>query len=378
MRILLDSSTLLRDPTRTRAATRTIERLAAAGRLHVNIPDVVIREVRANLKAQVEQEIARLRSAVSGLKRRLPPPSIPSSVADLENAVDEALEDALTIPVAAFDSWLNTIGAVKDPIAEADGQAVMDAYFEGKPPFKESRHREDIPDAFILESIKRLASTEPLAIVISDDRLRMAVAATDNVSTYSSLDDLIATDGIQRLLGDAASAANMAILARLAPEHNASISAALDGAHVDIISGESITSPAISGDNNDATITIVDSLRDLRLEWTDAEYYGADNVIVPVAFLTNVYADSYIFKADWYAMTDEETKNIGITDHNEHYFEAEAEYEVEVRGKMSLALGIDLAEQLYDAQDFEDALQNAQVALDSVDDIEVIADGTQI
>lgn len=375
MRLLLDSSAVLCDPARSKEALKTVEHLVAKGHIALYVPEVVVREVQANLTSKAQVEFDKLQAAASALRRRLPASLLADEWRALERDIKHATEHIIQALEQDFGVWLSNVAASIDPIAEGDGGAVMDGYFLGKPPFKESRHRDDIPDAFILESIRRLSTSATLHVVIRDERLAQAAADLSRVTVHRTLDSFIVSPGVQAILRQVAGTENLATLARLVSSEPDLLDGKLsDDDYVDLLAGESICSPLIPGDNNEATISMVGAVDDLTFDWGRAEYYGDDKVVVPFSFVTEVYADSYIFKSDWYAMTDEESEAISVTDWNDHYYLAQAPYQVVVVGLAAISLHLDLSERVFSTDEVAAALNDCTIAVDSVESIKMLHD----
>jgi hypothetical protein len=76
--------------------------------------------------------------------------------------------------------------------------------FQGTPPLKEVKNRNDIPDSFIVQSIYKLSSEtkEEVHVVAGDEKVRNAFSNMDSIFTYESLSEFIESDHIQRGLKD--------------------------------------------------------------------------------------------------------------------------------------------------------------------------------
>src|SRR4051794_5278387 len=92
MNLVIDSSALLQDPSRSRAATKALERLIAHGEVKLFIPAVVKQEVLANLREVPENAVRDLKRAVKSLERNLPAQlqkaqrdAVSKSIANLES-----------------------------------------------------------------------------------------------------------------------------------------------------------------------------------------------------------------------------------------------------------------------------------------------------
>ena len=66
---------------------------------------------------------------------------------------------------------------------------VLNAYFEGESPFSSPKCRKDIPDAFIYETLKKLANKYEIIFVCADKNLRCKCNELKNVTGYESLSD---------------------------------------------------------------------------------------------------------------------------------------------------------------------------------------------
>lgn len=113
---------------------------------------------------------------------------------------DKAQEDAK----AEFKAWLKKTKSVIHLIDTADGNAVMASYFSGTPPFKQMKHREDIPDAFIWENLKRFSLDDgDLYFVSADNNFRNKVNTSfENIKCFESLKKLFEQSEMLKLVKD--------------------------------------------------------------------------------------------------------------------------------------------------------------------------------
>ena len=106
-----------------------------------------------------------------------------------------------------FEGWLKDLNAAESAMTIEDTQVAFDAYFEGKPPFKKIKSREDIPDAFIWQAVKRLAKTyKELHFIVADKTLRAAAEALDGITAYATLDEFVQTEECQAALEEISTA----------------------------------------------------------------------------------------------------------------------------------------------------------------------------
>ena len=108
---------------------------------------------------------------------------------------------AKTVAEAEFGGWLNAVNATESKIILNDAQGAFNGYFDGAPPFKSIKNREDIPDAFIWQAVMRLASEhKDLHFVVGDNTLRAAADDHEGITTYAKLDEFIQIDECQESL----------------------------------------------------------------------------------------------------------------------------------------------------------------------------------
>lgn len=372
--LVMDSSALLRDPKREKEATKALERLVAKGQVSMQLPDMVIREVVANLNGAASLDLVKLEGAINSLDRRIPSTVSPEHRETLRSAVRHLREELAESIEQDFAAWLAALHSTILPIAPEAGSKIMQIYFEGGPPFRAARHRDDIPDAFIFDAIRDAAAVGILHAVISDHRLAESLRSLPGIIVYSSLDDFIASSPIQAALRRLAGTGNLELLRSIAIEEPELLEEDISNDYIDRMAGETLYSPWIPGDNSEATISMVDELEDLTFDWSEAEYYGEGSVSVPFSFKTDVYADSYIYKSDFYAMPDDAAVDLSVTDWNDHYYQAEAEYSVEVSGRATMTLPLDLSATLLTREALAKIIPEGRLRIDTIDSIVVEKD----
>jgi len=275
--------------------------------------------------------------------------------------------------VIDFEAWLETLKVEVLPIAPGDGTAVMQAYFAGKPPFRKVRHRDDMPDAFILQALGGFGTrVGSFHAVVDDTRLREAVGALPNAHVYDTLDGFIGADTVQAALKRATGAANFSALLAVLRTNSHVLDKAMEAQYIDRLHGETISSRGIPDDNNEARISGVWEISDQRYDWENAEYYGEGRIGIPFTFETRVDAVSALFKSDYYAMSDEASAAISISELNEHYFEVEGQYGILVMGLVVVDVPSDLAATTLALDALPSLVEAATVRIDKVDDVVVV------
>lgn len=130
------------------------------------MPEVVLREVESQHLERLSKAAIEAQRSVKNL-RELLPPHIGFSEADrlLTRGVVQITEELHS----RIHSWLQEAKVTQLRVAPSHGNRIIDKYFSGQAPFKEAKHRDDFPDAFIWETVADLSESTPLIHFISND-----------------------------------------------------------------------------------------------------------------------------------------------------------------------------------------------------------------
>jgi rRNA-processing protein FCF1 len=155
--------------------------LAKTQRVRVFVTDLVIREMKANMKDAVKQAIAILRPAPILRSSSLP------EVKALFNKVDvDEVEKDLVIQLEAFIKKGNiTVLSVKSELLSQ----VLDSYFERLPPFGVGKNKAEFPDSLNLETLRDWCSSrnQKMAVVTRDQGIKAACASDGGFYHFEDL-----------------------------------------------------------------------------------------------------------------------------------------------------------------------------------------------
>jgi hypothetical protein len=152
------------------------------------------------------------------------------------------------------------------------------------------------------------------------------------------------------------------------PSKPAILASAVESKIVDALVGRDVKSYSIPDDNNEATILMVGGPENLRFDFDDAEYYGANELGVAFEASIDCTLNYAIFIADYYTLSDERRKPISIDERNEHYFDAEEDYTVDVRGTLLITLDSSpLEEEDLRDEDLSDLIDHADYGVEVVE-----------
>lgn len=374
MHIVLDTSIFSADRTRSSAAFKTLERLSVGGQVKLVLPYHVKHEFIGQEAEQISAAWSKIRQGRRELERRtLVPGDLQEVMSRDRLRIEESRASALAL--STFERWLRDVrGRVLELDADI-GARVSERYFRGLPPFKKVRNRQDLPDAFILESILAFVSNEvskdETVIVVNDNALRKA-CEDEGLKCYSSLHDLMSSDLIMPLLVKHFSERNLAILREVESELN-QIASSIDA---DMMIGvlERSGLPVPEPGEGDGYLQSGGLLSDIMLDWSSADYYGDGVIVLPFeATLDDVLVSYSIFKADYHVLGEERASGISISECNRHYYDAEEHISVRVCGEVSLEISPERFEnEELERSDLLDLLPEATVKFDSVSEIELL------
>ncbi|MBN4063796.1 DUF4935 domain-containing protein [Cardiobacterium sp. AH-315-I02] len=367
----MDTNIYRHNPSRDNLHFKAIEKLSMADAICLHIPYVVMREFQTQQREIYSKDLTKAMSGLSSLSRKKLDEDIVNKLKALKNELNTEAENILADAENQIIQWTKKIGANLYPLCMDQTNAALEAYFQGKPPLKSIKIREDIPDSFIVQSVYKINSeNNGVHVVAGDKKVRGAFADEDTISTYESLSDFIEADLIQDKLKDIDLINNIGPIVEALEEHENKNKEIIDFISNNI--GEAIvwktfTDQSIPDDNNEATINSYGEAEDVELNFLEIGYYGNGQFGIPFSLKIVVLADYYIFKSDYYCMDADRQHVPSVTDHNDHYFEAEEEFELNVYGLVSVGIDRDNI----NLEDFSDTIVEDSIDIDEITDIEL-------
>ena len=259
------------------------------------------------------------------------------------------------------------------PITLEQSQRALEAYFNGDPPLKQPKARDDIPDSFIYQQIIDLKGTyqSQLEIVVEDVALRSA-CENAGISCWVDLHKFITSPAAQNFLAPTVIKENNAEISdfvhSMANESIDSISAALE---TTLLSSDysTLSGDSIPGENKEIYLSGIN--RPYAVEVIDIEYLG-DTV-----FLANVQAQVELqyqfpmYKTDLLDLLDLDVGKYHFSPLNDHYFEVETTDIFRFSGRIEL----DFPEAIVastSADEMETVLQNPVISASDLESFELI------
>jgi len=369
--VVLDTSIYRNNPSRDNLHFKALEKLSKAGVIRLHIPYVVMREFQTQQREIYSKDLTKATSGLFSLSRKQLDTAILDKLIALKNELDNESENILSNAENQITQWANNMGANLNPLCIDQANAALEAYFQGKPPLKSIKVREDIPDSFIVQSIYKLNTENSGIHVVADDvKVRGAFSEEENIRTYDSLADFIESDLIQNELKDVDLMNNIGpivdAIQKYEHEEAEMLSCISNNAGEKIV-WETFSDYSIPDDNHEATINSYDEAEDIKLDFSGIAYYGNGQFGIPFSLKINVLAEYYIFKSDYYCMDPDREHVPSVTDHNSHYFEAEDDFALNVHGLVSITVDRDNI----NLDEFSQSIVSDGIEINEITDIEL-------
>lgn len=375
LHVLLDTNILRQDPQRKSAAFQVLGRLGNAGSLKIHIPYLVRKEFLGHREEEYVEPLQEIEKIYSKIVKKPLPTELQEDLTKQSSALIASISEVCEWVESEFKVWCDHVGAEIHEIHPHHGEKVVESYFKGELPFKKKKNRDDFPDAFILESLKDLASNvDLLNVVVADKHLRDACEKINNVKSFEKLDDFVRSNACHAVFQDAEVADNFEIIMDKLKHKAGEVGEEASNKIFDELVGYTFSDSSIPDDNNEATISILDVPIDAGLKWDEAIYYGSGVLSIPFEFEMTATADYYIFKSDYYCMDEKRAESIGISEYdNRHYFEAEEDFRLVVSG--SIAISLDLTRVPHEGvllEHLDNVLDDIQIEVSEIKNISVL------
>ena len=369
--IVLDTNIYRSDPNRSKLNFKAIERLGKANLLKLYIPYIVEREFQTQQREIYSKDVQKSLSGLDGLLRKQLSIDILEEIVSLKSRIEVIEEKILADAENQIVYWAESINATRYPLNMEQTSAALEAYFQGNPPLTSPKSRQDIPDSFIVQAIELLcAENGQLHVVAGDKKVRGSFSDNPLIITYKDLSEFIESDCIQNKLKDP-DTSNKLLKQALEnyQEDTGEITLAISQYVGESIMSLMVIDDSIRDDSNEAMINGYDDAKNIKLDFTKTRYYGDGQFGIPFKLEIRVYVHYYMFKADAYDIMEYAGRSpyVSVFDHNEHYSEIEDEFEIDVKGIVSI-----LADQeSIDFSKFSEHIDFNSITIDEIESIEL-------
>lgn len=369
--IVLDTNIYRNNPSRDNLDFKALEKLSKANLICLHIPYIVLREFQTQQRDIYNKDLEKAVSGLNNLSRRVLDEDTLKRLASIKEELGKQSEDILSNAEHQITNWASNIGADLHPLCLDQASLALEAYFQGKPPLKSVKNRADIPDSFIVQSILKLHDDHnSIHVVANDKNVREAFADTQTIITYSNLAELVKTEKIQNELKEADLIHNLSTLVgaiKKFEQENSAIEQFLSNNMGEYLVGKSFYELAIQNDDDEVTIISYNEADNITVGDSEAKYYGNGQFGVPFELRIVVNAYFYILKSEYYSLNPEIEHLPSVSDHNDHCFEAEDEFELSISGLVSITINRDAL----NLGELADSIMEDSLKIDEISNIEV-------
>ncbi len=373
-KIIFDTSVLSADPVQVKPEMRALEALAGDGKCEVLIPEVVMREYLSQREIVLEKKGDVIFGSLADLKRD---PSAASKQKEIVKLTTEAKNIHEQVKISEknrFENWLKKVSAKKLPLTFDQTKAMLDAYFQGTPPFSKRKERKDILDSLIFETIREVTGGKKVCVVVNDENLKAAITGLGQFRVFSTLEEFVTQEDVQKEISKIQSevqfrAAIPELINLLKEDYELVKSEFIDGASIALTENE-LHDHRLPGENGDAKIEMDPSVVSISFDLDNHQYLGGGVLLIPFSGTAEALLNFAIFKSDYYVMDDDEAKSLSITDLNDHYFDAEMNAPIEFSGYVEISI-----EKFIEEKDKGDVIETTELFEDAViEDVGLLGD----
>jgi hypothetical protein len=142
--------------------------LGSKGAVRIYVPEIVIREFSSQHGGRLREAAQIAQKSLEGLMT-LAPASLHTGLIEANRLIKESCVQVEADLNNRVQEWVRESNVIELPIQPTHGSRVVDDYFSGAPPFREPKHREDFPDAFVWQALKELVQEQSPIHFVSND-----------------------------------------------------------------------------------------------------------------------------------------------------------------------------------------------------------------
>ncbi len=202
--IFLDTEVFRSDPARRSGPLRALHVLGVKKSIALHTSSIVVREFltsrgseAADLGHRIRADMRRLRALCATDEEKNFLELLGSRIAEIPKGMSGFMEKE-------FSEWLKSSGTTVHEPKPEHLQSLVDAYFQGTPPFRRPKSREDFPDALIWQSAAEVGQGVELLYFVSGDKgFKAACDSTDGQVVYfPAVRDLLKSPAISDILAE--------------------------------------------------------------------------------------------------------------------------------------------------------------------------------
>lgn len=316
--LVIDSNHLRRDVGFSKSDMLFLKALSKHNLIKLHFPWMIYRECTS---ANIDTIKTQLHGAVNALENLTRKGLHVEEASDLNRIAGNIKKVVLEVRNSVETVWKDFIsetGSELHPFEMADSKIVFDNYFAGKAPFKRLKSREDIPDAFIFEALKKIASKQNVFFITEDKNLAEKCALENDIIVFSDFDLFFKSTEFSFVKSEYDRLEEYSKLKKDLFNRKDEIILAIE----DHLSGLLPFKPSSSYDEFDESDTTINGMENIDVEILEEETRFIDNEFHLSVFIkANADIEYFIAKSEY--MSSDVNRRITVTDWNNHVFFAE-------------------------------------------------------
>jgi hypothetical protein len=315
----------------------TLRELVESGSVQIITSEVVIKESESQIARDVVKHVQESQSGLKRLKRQPWAGDLSAAKAIEELAGDKGMvREATRMAQQATKSLCDDLKIEMVGVGEIDGKWVIDAYFKGRPPFREPKARDDFPDAFIYRAAEQSQQKHhDIEAICADGRLAEAISELIRKPVHKGVKPFFESE-IGTTLQETLRFARLwtpekkrAVLEFL-PTIETSLCEKVADLIPDMMDGATVVGDCIPEDNNEAIVSYIDEVTGVEFDWHNCEEIGPGWVEVPIEVSASAEVVVRIFRADAYDTPNWVSVDLGDPE-KDHYFDAGGSLDLRIK-----------------------------------------------
>ena len=335
MNIIIDSTEFKKDRGLNKSDISLIKDMGAEKLLTLHIPYFVYKECSSSSIDILKTELNSISSNLKSFDRKGMGETDFSEAKRIEKSISKLLKNVENSNQELWDKFVLESGSIIYDFEEKDSIQVFDAYFNGGKPFKSLKNRNDIPDAFIYQTIKKLSEKNNIHLVSGDSNLTEKCAELKNVKISTTFKDLYnnAEFKLLQLKYDKLKFTQKVADAKLLILDNQDSFNEAVYDFIRKIDHWQLSDTCLISDNGEATVYAIDN-PEIIIDEKNIKFID-DKFFVPLIVKGTASIDYAVFKADYW--TYENLPSVS-EDLNKHYFLLEDVVKIILKKTISIAL----------------------------------------
>jgi hypothetical protein len=364
LHVALDTSIYTADRTRRNGPFRALTRLLRGKKAQLHVPYVVKHEFVTQRASEIKRSLKSIRQAAQEIENETSDETLLGYTSGTKKTCADLKAKLSDLISVEFETWLKVCHAIVYPVGTDHGARVVADYFKGSQPFKEAKNRNDFPDGFVWQTMLDLVKDhQPLYVVVNDGALFNAAKSTKGMQAHMDLEHFIATkecqDALAKLTGEII-AKNIKRVKTIIPKKNSTLTKMLESDIVNALAYRTIHDHYFSEDSNEAVISMVGDASP-EFDFDNIEYYGGSEIGIPFTGTSECTLDYPMFKSEYFLMDDDQSAKISVTSLNDHFFEAQQDFPIGVRGTLSVEIPTKTLEDAdVSRRDLESSIENGE------------------